>query len=102
MSIINLRKGDALAIRLTATDYSDNPYPLGGWTGEASMSFPNCPPVDFAFDWISQGTGIARIKLTKEQTSALDHIGDYEMQARFISPEGDPISTSPVTIRVRA
>lgn len=101
MSIINLRKGDALSLRLTATDDAGNPYPLSGWTGEAEMSFPQCLPVDFTFEWVSQGTGVAKVKLTKEQTSALQHLGDYVMQARFISPDGDPISTAPVTIRVR-
>jgi hypothetical protein len=101
MSIIHLRKGDALSIRLSATEIDGDPYPLPGWTCEAEMQFANCSPVAFGFEWVSQGTGVAKINLTAAQTAQLAHVGDYLMQARFISPEGEPISTSPVTIRVR-
>lgn len=99
---LELRKGDAFIVRVTFNDKTTgDPYPMTGWEIEGTMRYSNCPVVELTPTWIQYTPGgIARLKLTSEETSAL-HVGEYELQVRSISPDGDPISTQPVTVDVR-
>lgn len=99
---LELRKGDAFIVRVTFKDKTTgDPYPMTGWDVEATMRYSNCPPVDLAPTWVQfTPGGIARVKLTADE-SALLHVGEHELQVRAISPDGDPISTQPVTVNVR-
>lgn len=99
MAVIDLRRGDALVLRATFTQNGID-YSMSGWTIEASMKFSNCQAVDLTAAWVDGFTNVGRIRLEEENTSQLQ-LGDYELNVRVTSPEGDPISTTPVTIRVR-
>lgn len=99
MSVIDLRRGDALVLRATFTQGGAD-YSMSGWEIAASMKFSNCPAVDLTAAWVDGFTNVGRIRLDAEDTSGLQ-LGDYELNVRVTSPEGDPISTAPVTIRVR-
>lgn len=100
MAIIDLRRGDALSLRVTLSD-SDNPSRnWSEWEVEADIAFSNCSPVDFSVEWLDHSGGVAKIRLSPEQSSGLNHVGDYRLRVRLIDPSGDPISTKPETVRV--
>lgn len=100
MPAIPLRRGDTLALRFTATSDGE-PFAMNGWTVEAEMQFANCTPVALTASWITQSTGVGKLSLSSAQTEALPHIGEYILQVRSISPEGDATSATPVIIEVR-
>lgn len=102
VAALELRKGDAFIVRVTFKDkVTGDPYPMTDWDLEGTMRYSNCPAVDLTPTWIAtEPGGIARLKLTSEETSLL-HVGEYELQVRAISPDGDGISTQPVTVDVR-
>lgn len=99
---LELRKGDAFIVRVTFKDkVTGDPYPMTGWEVEGTMRYSNCPVVELTPTWIQETPGgIARLKLTSEETSLLK-VGEYELQVRAISLDGDGISTQPVTVNVR-
>lgn len=99
--IIALRKGDALQVRVEFTRQSDNAeYPMTGWTLEADMRYANCTSVALTCSWIAEASGIGLLFLDDETTLELT-VGDYELQVRATSPEGNPTSPDPIIIRVR-
>jgi len=99
---LELRKGDAFIVRVTFKDKTTgDPYPMTDWDLEGTMRYSNCPAVGLTPTWVAtEPGGIARLKLTSEETSLLK-VGEYELQVRAISPDGDGISTQPVTVNVR-
>lgn len=99
MSIINLRRGDALVLRVTFTQDGVQ-YDMSGWSLAASMKYSNCTPVDLETEWIVGFDNVGRLRLSAEETQGLE-LGEYELSVRATSPDGDPISTTPVKIVVR-
>lgn len=99
MSIINLRRGDALVLRATFTEAGVQ-YDMSAWTLAASLKFSNCTPVDLDTEWVVGFVNIGRLRLSAEQTQGLE-LGEHELSVRVTSPDGDPISTTPVKIVVR-
>lgn len=100
MPIIDLRRGDALSLRVTLSDTEAPTRNWSEWEVEADMTFSNCAPVEFETTWLDRPGGVAKIKINAEQSSALQHLGDYRLRVRLIDPDGDPISTKPETVRV--
>ncbi len=100
MAIIDLRRGDALSLRVTLSD-TDNPSrDWSAWEVEADISFSNCPPIELTTTWLDHPGGVAKVKITAEESADLQHLGDYKLRVRLTDPDGDPISTKPETVRV--
>lgn len=102
MAIIDLRKGDALSLRVTLSDTEAPSRDWTTWEIEASMSYALCSEVNFEVTWLDHPGGVAKIRLDAAATEALTHEGDYKLRVRVIDPDGDPISTKPEIVRVTA